>query len=208
MADDDLDQPVDDESASDTPAQSQTPDLEALIRSVLGDTLKGELDSRFSGLQSMQDKRLAKLAQELRSSGMSQEEQEDAMEQEQAQETAKALQIAELIKRRKKTPEAVDFMLESMDKSDLDEQLDYIQSVLGSKAAASVAKAVADAVPSSDGETGDQHDAPVPDSDKNNPRSSRSSDPTEGEGMNMELADTILDKVGRGQFGRFLSRGK
>lgn len=199
---DNLDQPEDGDSASNTPAKTE-PDLEALVRSVLGDTIKSELDSRFSGLQSMQDKRLAQLAKELKASSLTEEQQESLIEQEQAQDTAKALQIAELIKRRKTAPEAVDFLLESMDKSDLDEQLSYIQSVLGTKARQSVESAVENASPKGGEAAGT---ADVPDQDKNNPRSSRSISMESDDEMNEELADSVLNQVGRGQFGRFFGR--
>lgn len=201
--DPELDQPTDG-SASDKPAQSSGSDLEAQIREILGSTLKSELDSRFSGLQSMQDKRLAALAKELRSTSLSREEQEEVLEREQAQETAKALQIAELIKRRKNAPEAVDFLLESMEFGDLDEQIQFIQSRLGSKAAAQVAQAVADADPAST--EGATKTAPVPETDHNNPASRRSPAPASGSEMDDELADKILSNVGRGQFRRLLGR--
>lgn len=200
-----LEQPSDSEDTSEeSPVEQNSPDLEALIRSVLGSTLKSEFDLRFSGLQSSQDKRFAALAKELKSSSLTEEEQEDYLEREQAQETAKALQIAELIKRRKTTPEAVDFLLESMDKPDLDEQLSFIQSVLGSKAAGQIAAAVASATTPDKGDGAAPTDNPIPDSDKNNPVSQRSNAP-EGD-MDMELADAVLDQVGRGQISRFFRR--
>jgi hypothetical protein len=196
---DNLDQPEGEESASASAPATAAPDLEAIVRKVFEDSLKPELDSRFSGLQSVQDKRLAKLAQELRSSSMTPDEQEAVLEQERSQEQEKALRIAELIKRRKTAPEAVDFLLESMEKADLDEQVEFIQSVLAARS-----QTPAPAAPA----TGDESDeeGQIPESNKNNPASNRSAQLESGEEMNEELADAILDQVGKGQFGRFFGR--
>ena len=177
----------------------QTPDLEALVRDALEKTLKGELDTRFSGLQSIQDKRLRQIAKELKESNLTPGEQEAILEQEQEQDTAKALQIAELIKRRKTAPEAVDFLLESMDKADLDDQLEFIQSVLKGNAAPPAQPSPA---------TGDEaeEEGQIPETNKTNPASQRSAALESGEEMNDELADAILDQVGRGGFKRLLGR--
>lgn len=191
---------TDDDTSGNTPVSPQSPDLEALVRSVLGDTLKSELDSRFSGLQSIQDKRLEKLAKELKSSNLTQDQQEAILEQEQEKETSKALQIAELIKRRKTAPEAVDFLLESMEKDDLDDQIAFIQSTLKSSSAPTSAPAA----PSEGAE--DDDEGQIPESNKNNPPSRRSSALESEEEMNEELADSILDQVGKGQLSRFFNR--
>lgn len=196
--DTELNQSDDEGDTSGTPPVSpQSPDLEALVRSVLGDTLKSELDSRFSGLQSLQDKRLAQLAKELKTSNLTQDQQEAILEQEQEKDTAKALQIAELIKRRKTAPEAVDFLLESMEKDDLDDQIAFIQSTLKTR------QSPAPASPKGD-ESDDEGE--IPESNKNNPASQRSEALESGEEMNEELADQILDQVGKGQFSRFFGR--
>lgn len=187
----------DDDTSGKPPVTPQSPDLEALVRSVLGDTLKTELDSRFSGLQSIQDKRLDKLARDLRASNLTQDQQDAILEQEQERDTAKALQIAELIKRRKTAPEAVDFLLESMEKDDLDDQIAFIQNQLKPKAPAPAAPVKGD-------ESDDEGE--IPESNKNNPPSRRSEALESGEDMNDELADSILDQVGKGQFGRFFRR--
>jgi hypothetical protein len=199
---DELNQSEDEEEdASGTPpVTTQQPDLEALVRKALQETLKPELDSRFSGLQSIQDKRLAQLAKDLRASSMTPAEQEEVLEQERSQETEKALRIAELIKRRKTAPEAVDFLLESMEKADLDEQVAFIQSVLKSSSQA------VPAAPSKGDESDDENE--IPQSNKNNPPSNRNPQLESGEDMNEELADAILDQVGKGQFSRFFGRGR
>lgn len=198
---DDTQSAEEENDASDTPSpvQSQQPDLEALVRKALQETLKPELDSRFSGLQSLQDKRLSQLAKELRSSSMTPAEQEEVLEQERSQETEKALRVAELIKRRKVAPEAVDFLLESMEKADLDEQVAFIQSVL--KASSQPAPAA----PTKGDESDEEN--PIPESNKNNPPSRRNGALESGEDMNEELADAILENVGKGQFSRFFGRG-
>lgn len=191
------------EESEDSPAETpeiKTPDLEALVRDALEKTLKGELDTRFSGLQSIQDKRLAQIAKELRASNLTAGEQEAILEQEQEQDTAKALQIAELIKRRKTAPEAVDFLLESMDKADLDDQLEFIQSVLSARAAPP-----AQPSPTSGDES--EEEGQIPETNKTNPASQRSAALESGEEMNDELADAILSGVGKGQFSRFFRRG-
>jgi hypothetical protein len=191
----------DDASESDSPVQPQSPDLEAIVRSVLGDTLKSELDSRFSGLQSIQDKRLAQLARELRASNLTQDQQEAIMEQEQEKETEKALRIAELIKRRKAAPEAVDFLIESMEKADLDEQVEYIQSVLNARTATQTP------VPAAPKGAEDEDEGEIPESTKNNPPSNRNVALESGEEMTEELADAVLSQVqGRGQLSRFFGR--
>ena len=201
MSDLDETQPVEgeEEDASGTPPVTpQQPDLEALVRKALGESLKTELDSRFSGLQSLQDKRLAQLAKELRASSMTPAEQEEVLEQERSQETEKALRIAELIKRRKTAPEAVDFLLESMEKADLDEQVAFIQSVLKASSQAAPAAPVK-------GDESDEENQ-MPESNKNNAPSNRNEQLESGEDMNEELADAILNQVGKGQFGRFFGR--
>lgn len=189
------------DTSGNTPVTPQSPDLEALVRSVLGDTLKSELDSRFSGLQSIQDKRLTQLAKELKASNLTQDQQDAILEQEQEKETSKALQIAELIKRRKSAPEAVDFLLESMEKDDLDDQIAFIQSTLR---ASTSTKTSVPASPT----TGDEDDdeGQIPESTKNNPPSRRSALESDEDGMNEELADQILDQVGKGQLSRFFNR--
>lgn len=191
----------DDASGETPPVQSQQPDLEALVRKALETTLGPELDSRFSGLQSLQDKRLAKLAKELRATSLTPSEQEEVLEQETAKETDKALRIAELIKRRKTAPEAVDFLLETMEADDLDEQLALIQTRLKAQSAP--------ATPSPAAPKGDEDDeeGEIPESNKNNPPSRRSEALESGDEMNDELADQILSQVqGRGQLGRFFGR--
>lgn len=197
--DTELNQSDDEGDTSGTPPVSpQSPDLEALVRSVLGDTLKSELDSRFSGLQSLQDKRLAQLAKELKASNLTQDQQDAILEQEQEKDTAKALQIAELIKRRKTAPEAVDFLLESMEKDDLDDQIAFIQSTLKTR------QSPAPASPATGDESDDEGE--IPQTNKTNPPSRRSEALESDEGMNEELADQILDQVGKGQFSRFFGR--
>lgn len=187
----------DTDTSGQPPVAPQSPDLEALVRSVLGDTLKTELDSRFSGLQSIQDRRLDKLARDLRKSNLTQDQQDAILEQEQERDTAKALQIAELIKRRKSAPEAVDFLLESMEKDDLDDQIAFIQGTLKPKAPAPAAPAPG---------TESDDEGEIPESNKNNQASQRNAALESGEDMNEELADQILDQVGKGQFGRFFGR--
>lgn len=199
MADtNELNQSDEEGTSGEPPATPQSPDLEAIVRSVLESSLKTELDSRFSGLQSLQDKRLAQLARELKSSNLTQDQQDEIMEQEQEKETAKALRIAELIKRRKAAPEAVDFLIESMEKADLDEQVEYIQSVLKARTAPSPVPAAPE------GDTEDEGEGEIPESTRTNPPSSRSSQLESGEEMNDELADAVLSQVqGRGALGRF-----
>lgn len=191
----------DDASEDNSPVKSQSPDLEAIVRNVLEGTLKNELDSRFSGLQSLQDKRLAQLARELKASNLTQDQQDAIMEQEQEKETEKALRIAELIKRRKAAPEAVDFLIESMEKADLDEQVEYIQSVLKARPAPNPVPAA------SKQEDEDEGEGEIPESNKNNAPSNRSVQLESGEEMNDELADAVLSQVqGRGQLSRFFGR--
>lgn len=201
---DELDQPVDEQpSASEKPAPA-TPDLEAIVRKVIEDSIGESLNKRISGLQSTMDKRLVKAIEEMKRANLSPEEQQAAVDQMESQDVTRALQVAELIKRRKQFPDAVDFMLESMDQDDLDSQLSFIQERFGAKAAAQVAKALDSAKPE-DG--GAPTDAPVPDVDKNNPASKRNPALESGEDMNDELADEVLNRVGRGQWSRFFGRG-
>jgi hypothetical protein len=190
------------EETEETPAETpvvQTPDLEALVRDALEKTLKGELDTRFSGLQSIQDKRLRQIAKELKESNLTQGEQDAILEQEQEQDSQKALQIAELIKRRKTAPEAVEFLLESMDKADLDDQIEFIQSVLKPSQKPETPAPTLSADSDEEGE--------IPETNKTNPASQRNAALESGDEMNDELADAVLDQVGKGQFSRFFRRG-
>lgn len=201
MADDDLDQPVEgDDPSAQAPVTPEAPDLEAIVRAVIEKTVPEALNSRISGLQSSMDKRFSTLAKELKNAGLSEDDQQQILAEEQNKETQRAVQLAELIKRRKQFPEAVEFMIDNMDRSDLDDQLSFIQQTLKPSQAASPAPAA----PSSGSAP---NDAPVPDVDKNNPASSRSPVLESGEEMNEELADAILSQVsGRGQLSRLLGR--
>ena len=197
--DDELDQPGEGDASGNTPpVQPATPDLEALVRGVIEQELGSKFDARIAGLQSVMDRNMAKLARDLRKSGLSPEEQQEALAQEESQETTKALRLAELIKRRKQAPEAVDFFIEMMEQEDLDGQLAYIQQQMKPvkpEAKQDIAPPVSGGAPAN---------APVPDVDKNNPASKRSIAFESGDDMNDEMADALLDSVGPGQFKRLV----
>ena len=199
MSENELNQSESDGGTSEQPAGGDTQDLEKAVREIL----TGLLDTRFSGFQSMIDRKLGTLRQELQTVGLTQEQQEELLEKEQTSSQERALQIAELIKRRKAAPEAVDFFIEVMDKPSVDDQIEFIQSVLGPKAAKQVTDAIQSATPESGGATSPE----VPDVDKNNPAAPRKNEPVGlSEGMTEELADKILDQIPARTFSSFFKR--
>lgn len=178
-----------DQSTEGTDTSSQEPvsngggvDLEALMAS-----FRGELDQRFSGFQSLIDKKVSPLASqldELKTARLSPEEREQ-LEEDAAQQRMEKLQREnELLKLRQSDPDAVDFLMALDGAESFEDQLDLVKQRFGAKAAKQVQEAVEEAAQEA-----------TPAVDQNNPpRGTKAgiASALEGGEMNDQIADELL----------------
>lgn len=186
-----LDQSAEDAGASaETPASSNAVDLDAVMAA-----LGKKIDERFSGFQSLIDKKVSPLAsqlEELKTAGMSPEEREQ-LEEEAAKSRVSALEREnQLLKLRTSEPDAVDFLMALESAESFEDQLALVKSKFGAGAAAQVEAAVEAA----EGET-------TPAVDPNNP--ARPSQQGIVAGLSGEMNEQIADALMEGAKGRSLA---
>lgn len=155
-----------DQSGAGTGASSQPSgnatgaDLEAIVQKAVTAALAG-VDARFSGFQSLMDKKLATLTRQLKTPGDSgdpegQPDDEEVSELEELRRTVALYEFAE------KYPKEVALFKSVMGKGSLEEQLQAISAFT-----AAMTPPAADSNPDADGSEGG--DEPAPEVDGNNP---------------------------------------
>lgn len=176
---------------SDQPSgEAQTPDIEALVSSAVTKALGG-LDDRFAGFQSLIDKKISPLSQQMSQlkTALSPEEQEQLDADGEKAELAELRRRNALLELRKDHPKEVDFFMQVMDAETLDDQIAVIAKFLGPAVAAQVEEAAEEAA-----------DKTVPEVDRNSPaRSKPASALLAGHSeMTDEIAEAILKTGGKG----------
>ena len=189
---DQIDQSGDTTGASDQPAGSASPDLEAIVTKVAA-ALGQSIDQRFQGFQSTIDKKLGTFQRELQAASLSPEEREQFDAQTSEEKMAELQRKVDLYEQRDRYPRGADLLAKLFEADSLDAQLALIESSLGSEAAAQVAETVA--------AQADGNVTPVPEVDRNNPgrpiQAGAQSALTSDE-MNDAAADAILASAGKG----------
>lgn len=105
------------------------PSLNELI-----DKLNKSIDERFSGFQSLLDKKVSPIEstlEELRLSRMSPAEREEFQEEQVTRENAKLKREVEILRRAKDHPEEVAFLTQFLEQNSLDAQLALLQNFRG-----------------------------------------------------------------------------
>jgi hypothetical protein len=150
--------------------------------------MSAEFDNRFSGFQSLLDRRTSELRKELddlKTADLTPEEQEQVRSREANERLARLERENEILRMRKDYPEEVDLLEEFFKKSSLDDQLALLANFRKAKEEAATPEGGADNQPT-----------PV---DKNSPpRRGELTVSDIGDGkMNSELADKVLEQVGQ-----------
>lgn len=177
-----------DASADTAPVSGGVPDLDSLSKSLVD-----QFDKRFSGFQSLVDRKIDgvnRAVNELKTAGLSPEEREQFESGTRDEEMKRLITENAMLKLSKDQPEAVSLFSKIMEQESLEDQLAVIQEALGTKAADHVEQALADA-----GEPETQ----ALGIDANNPPRTKSTglgSYVDGQPMTAELADAILKGVG------------
>lgn len=191
---------------SNAPAPSVTPDLQEVLKSLLRD----QLAEQYSGLQSAQDKAIARLEKKIatmQAAGLTAEQQAEVEDAERQREETRIRQQADLLRFRKKFPKAVDLWLELMDAEDTEAQLALIEGLYGKQVAAQVVQAAEGA------QAPEAQTTPVPAVDRNNPaagpRDATASDALSGAELTDDSVDALLKEYGteKGIFARIRGKG-
>jgi hypothetical protein len=188
-----------DQSTEDTDASAEAPaspgsavDLDAIIAA-----LDGKLNERFSGFQSLIDKRISPLAEqldELKTAGMSPEEREQLEDQATTDHYAKLERENAMLKLRSTNPDAVDFLMSLDQAESFEDQLGLIATKFGQKVADNVEAAAQD---EAEGEEA------TPAVDPN--RSARSKAPGIQAALDGQLTDASADALLQAASGRSLA---
>lgn len=94
--------------------------------------LRQEMNQRYSGFQSLLDKKMAEIVDtisELKTARMSPEEREELEEVETKRELAKLKRENDILKMRTKYPEAVDTLMQVLDQQSLEKQLEILTAL-------------------------------------------------------------------------------
>lgn len=179
-----------DQSAEGTGTSEESPvgnSVGADLETKLMAALRGELDTRFSGFQSLIDKKVTPLASELaelKTAGMSPEEREQLEEDAARQRMDAVLRENELLKLRQTSPDEVDFLMALEKAESFEDQLELVRERFGAKAAQKVEAAVEAA-----------ENSPTPAVDQNNPPRDAKQGigaALDGGEMNDDIADALL----------------
>jgi hypothetical protein len=179
----------DEAGASETPSENSNTDIEAVVSRLLA-SQNDALDKRLQGFQSLIDRKMTPLSQDLETlkAALSPETQEQYDQSRTEKELEELRRFKQVMESRKGHEDAVDFFMEAMGKDSFEEQIAFIEQRLGSKAPTQEP-----AQPS----TEEAVSEPVPAVDANNP--SRSGGPRLGAsaaveqgGMDDRKADAIL----------------
>lgn len=170
---------------TDQPTQGNKETAPSVDLSALQDALMAEFDKRFSGVQSLLDRRTSEFQsqlEELRTADLSPEDREEVLARKAQEEVERLKRENELLRLRKDFPEEVDLLSDFMEKSSLQEQLALLSGFRKAKAEEQA-----------QGEPPQGQPTPV---DKNNPprRQEVSLADMAGE-MTNELADSILGQA-------------
>lgn len=186
---------IDDQSEEGTTASGQpggdaTPDLASIVQKAVTAAL-AQTDERFSGFQSLIDKKFERLSKEFKTARLSPEEQAQLAEEGEEDDVEQMKRELELHRMRDKYPRGVARLLALSSSESLEDQLAFAEALEDPKVAAQVEEAVADAA-------GDN--APVPEVDPNNPsrplKSGAQSATASGKVDSDEVADAILAQYG------------
>lgn len=177
----DNDQPSGGTGASSQPSGTDNAGLEAIVQKAVTAALAG-VDSRFSGFQSLMDKKLATLSRQLKTSDGS-DDPEGQLDDESESELETLKRELALYQFAEQYPNEVKLFKAVMGQGSLEEQLQAIRSF--------TATAEGAATPASDEPAGDgEADEPAPEVDGNNPARPKIS--LKGAIDSEEKADLIL----------------
>lgn len=189
-----IDQSADATGASDQPSgEANSPDLEALVTSAVQKAL-GNMDERFSGLQSLIDSKVGKVSKEVSQlkTSLSPEETEQLDEDSAQAELVELRRKVAVMEAAKSHPREAALFMSVMEAESFEDQIAAISAALGPEAAQAVADAAEAAA--------EEAETTTPEVDRNSPaRPPAATARLAGHGeMTDEIAEAILKSGGKG----------